>query len=157
MTRQLQEEKQNRSEQYRESYLNACRIVVAGSRHFLDYDLMCRELDKLFSESIEFVGREIKIVSGMADGADTLAIRYADEHKLTKILFPANWKRYPRIAGFLRNEDMLSVATHLVVFWDGKSNGTRHIIEIAKAKGIPIWGIKHPCIATLEYFCLKKW
>ena len=56
------------------------------------------------------------IVSGMADGADTLAIRYADEHQLTKILFPANWKSYIRIAGFLRNEDMLSVATHLVVF-----------------------------------------
>lgn len=44
----------------------------------------------------------------MAKGTDTLAIRYADEHKLTKILFPANWKKYPLIAGFLRNEDMLS-------------------------------------------------
>jgi hypothetical protein len=34
---------------------------------------------------------------------------------------------------------MLSVATHLVAFWDGKSIGTRHMIEIAKGKGIPVW------------------
>ena len=139
----------NRSEQYRESYLNACRVIIAGSRCYNDYGFLERELDKLFKENDEFVGREIKIISGMALGADALAIDYADKHKLTKILFPANWKRYSRIAGFLRNEDMLSVATHLIAFWDGKSNGTRHMIEIAKAKGIPVWVVKHPCIATL--------
>ena len=100
---------------------------------------MEQELDKLFKENDEFVGKEIKIISGMALGADTLAIDYADKYKLTKILFPANWKRYPLVAGFLRNEDMLSAATHLIAFWDGKSNGTRHMIEIAKAKGIPVW------------------
>ena len=75
----------------------------------------------------------------MAKGADTLGIRYADEHKLTKILFPANWKGYHRIAGFLRNNDMLSIATHLIAFWNGKSNGTKHMIEIAQMKGIPVW------------------
>ena len=118
---------------------------------------MCRELDRLFNESRMFAGREVKIISGMADGADSLAIRYADERKLTKILFPANWKRYSRVAGFLRNEDMLSVATHLIAFWDGKSSGTRHMIEIAEAKGIPVWVVKYPCIATLEHFSLERW
>ena len=132
-------EKTLRSQDFSESYLNACRVIVAGSRSFYNYRLMELELDKLFNENEEFAGREIKIISGMALGADALAIDYADKHKLTKILFPANWKRYPRIAGFLRNEDMLSVATHLVAFWDGKSSGTRHMIEIAKGKGIPVW------------------
>ena len=145
------------SELYRDAYLNSYRVIVAGSRTFLDYDLMCRELDNLFWISPEFENRDIKIVSGMADGADTLAIRYADERKLTKILFPANWKQYHRIAGFLRNEDMLSIATHLVVFWDGKSSGTRHMIEIAKAKGIPVWGLKHPCASCFGDFQLERW
>ena len=145
------------SELYREAYLNSYRVIVAGSRTFLDYDLMCRELDNLFWISPEFENRDIKIVSGMADGADTLAIRYADEHQLTKILFPANWKSYKRIAGFLRNEDMLSVATHLVVFWDGKSSGTRHMIEIARAKGIPVWGLIHPCASCFGDFRLERW
>lgn len=145
------------SELYRDAYLNSYRVIVAGSRTFLDYDLMCRELDNLFWISPEFENRDIKIVSGMADGADTLAIRYADEHQLTKILFPANWKSFKRIAGFLRNEDMLSVATHLVVFWDGKSSGTNHMIEIAKAKGIPVWGLKYPRVANMDEFRLERW
>ena len=131
----------NRSEQYRESYLNACRVIIAGSRCFNDFGFLKQELDKLFNENEEFVGKEIKIISGMALGTDALAIDYADKHKLTKILFSANWKRYPLVAGFLRNEDMLSVATHLVAFWDGESTGTRHMIEIAKTKGIPVWVI----------------
>lgn len=131
----------NRSEQYREAYLNACRVIVTGSRCFNDFGFLKQELDKLFNENEEFVGKEIKIISGVALGTDALAIDYADKHKLTKILFPANWKRYPLVAGFLRNEDMLSVATHLVAFWDGKSTGTLHMIEIAKAKGVPVWVI----------------
>ena len=146
-----------KSEQHRASYLNAYRVIVAGSRGFFDYELMCRELDRLFNESRMFAGREVKIISGMADGADSLAIRYADERKLTKILFPANWKRYSRVAGFLRNEDMLSVATHLVAFWDGKSSGTYHMIEIAQAKGIPVWVVKHPCISCFGEFHLERW
>ena len=60
-----------------------------------------------------------KIISRIAKGAEILEIHYADEHKLTKVLFPANWKSHPRIAGFLRNEDMLSVVPHLIAFWDG--------------------------------------
>lgn len=36
------------SELYRDTYLNSYRVIVAGSRTFLDYDLMCRELDNLF-------------------------------------------------------------------------------------------------------------
>ena len=138
------------SELYREAYLNGYRVIVAGSRGFTDYELMSRELDKLFWDSCEFEDRDIKVVSGMT-------IRYADERKLTKILFPANWKSYHRIAGFLRNEDMLSVATHLVVFWDGKSNGTRHMIEIAKKRGIPIWGLIYSNVEKTECSLLEKW
>ena len=132
-------EKTLRNQDFSESYLNACRVIVTGSRCFNDFGFLKQELDKLFNENEEFVGNEIKIILGVALGTDALAIDYADKHKLTKILFPANWKRYPRIAGFLRNEDMLSVATHLVAFWDDKSSGTRHMIEIAKGKGIPVW------------------
>ena len=104
---------------------------------------MSSELTELLENSANFKGVTIKIISGMANGADSLAIRYADEHKLTKILFPANWKAYPRIAGFLRNRDMLNIATHLIAFWDGKSSGTKHMIDIAQEKGIPIWIFKY--------------
>ena len=129
----------NLSEKYLNDYKESSRVIIAGGRDFENYEYMCEILNDLFYNSTNFEKRDIKIISGMAKGADTLAIRYADEHNLTKILFPANWKSYPRIAGFLRNEDMLSIATHLITFWDGKSSGTKHMIDIAQEKGIPIW------------------
>lgn len=122
-------------------YHIAYKVIIAGGRDFENYEYMVEKLDELFYYSNKFKTewRDIKIISGMAKGADTLAIRYADECKLTKILFPANWKLHPRVAGFLRNEDMLSIATHLIAFWDGKSSGTKHMIDIAQKKGIPVW------------------
>jgi hypothetical protein len=129
----------NLSEKYLNDYQEAFRVIIAGGRDFDDYVYMSTKLNELFNDPNTFNNKAIKVISGMAKGADTLGIRYADEHKLTKILFPANWKEYPRIAGFLRNNDMLSVATHLIAFWDGKSNGTKHMIEIAQMKGIPVW------------------
>lgn len=126
-------------ELYKDSYRNAYKVIVAGGRDFDDYNYMSEKLNELFWYSDVFQEYPIKIISGMADGADTLAIRYADEHKMTKILFPANWKEHPRMAGILRNEDMLTIGTHLVAFWNGESHGTKHMIEIAREKGIPIW------------------
>ena len=112
------------SEKYLNGYQEACKVIIAGGRDFDDYKYMSSELTELFENSANFKGVTIKIISGMANGADSLAIRYADEHKLTKILFPANWKAYPRIAGFLRNNDMLSVATHLITWGYWKISST---------------------------------
>jgi hypothetical protein len=127
------------SEKYLNDYQEASRVIIAGGRDFDDYEYMSTKLNELFKDPNTFNNKTIKIISGMAKGADFLAIRYADENKLTKILFPANWKVYPRIAGFLRNNDMLSIATHLIAFWNGESSGTKHMIEIAQMKGIPVW------------------
>lgn len=142
----MESEKRNnslRSELYRDNYLNAYKVIIAGGRDFTDYEYMSKVLSKLLFNSSPFDGDSITIISGMAKGADTLAIQYADEHQMTKILFPANWKKYPIIAGFLRNEDMLKIATHVIAFWDGKSSGTKHMIDIAEEKGIPVWIYKY--------------
>ena len=131
------------SEKYLNDYQEASRVIIAGGRDFDDYEYMSTKLNELFKDQNLFNNKAIKVISGMAKGADTLGIQYADEHKLTKILFPANWKEYPRIAGFLRNNDMLSIATHLIAFWNGESSGTKHMIEIAQEKGIPTWILKY--------------
>lgn len=121
------------------SYINSYKVIVAGGRDFADYAYLKEKLDEVFASLGDLDSHPIEIISGMAKGADTLGIRYAEEHKLTMVLYPANWKKYPRMAGILRNMNMLVTATHLVAFWDGKSHGTKHMIEIAKAKGIPVW------------------
>ena len=124
-------------------YLNSSKVIVAGGRDFDNYEYLKEKLDKTFNSLGDSDAHPIEVISGMADGADTLGIRYAEEHKLTMVLYPANWKRYPRMAGILRNIDMLATATHLVAFWNGKSHGTKHMIEIARDKGIPVWVYKY--------------
>ena len=124
-------------------YLNSYKVIVAGGRDFDNYEFLKKKLDETFESLGDLDAHPIEIISGMADGADTLGIKYTKEHKLTMVLYPANWDKYPRMAGILRNMNMLVTATHLVAFWDGKSHGTKHMIEIAKEKGIPVWIYKY--------------
>ena len=124
-------------------YLNSYKVIVAGGRDFDNYEFLKKKLDETFESLGDLDAHPIEIISGMADGADILGIKYAKEHKLTMVLYPANWDKYPRMAGILRNMNMLVTATHLVAFWDGKSHGTKHMIEIATEKGIPVWIYKY--------------
>ena len=78
------------NEKYLPNYLDAYKVIIAGGRDFDDYEYMPTKLNELFKDQNMFNNKAIKVISGMAKGADTLGIRYADEHKLTKILFPAN-------------------------------------------------------------------
>lgn len=80
----------------------------------------------------------IQIVCGMARGADRLGERYAKEHGYQVIYFPADWDLDGKSAGFKRNVRMAEYADALVAFWDGESKGTKHMIEIAKEKGLDI-------------------
>lgn len=108
------------------------RLVVAGSRDFNDYTLLSAELDKLL------VGKtNITIVSGTARGADRLGERYAAEHNLRIERFPAEWEKYHKGAGPIRNMKMVQSADAVIVFWDNESSGTKNIIECAHKQDIP--------------------
>ncbi len=109
------------------------RIIVAGSRDFNDYDLLKEKLDKL---NEHFNGFEV--VSGAARGADSLGEKYADENGLQVRLFPADWENHGKKAGYWRNSQMADYADGCVVFWDGVSKGTQHMINLAKQKGIQV-------------------
>jgi len=109
------------------------RIIVAGGRDFNDYELLKEKLDKLNKHLNRF-----EVVSGKARGADSLGERYARENDLPIAEFPADWDTHGKKAGFLRNADMADYADGCVVFWDGKSKGTQHMINLAKEKGIQL-------------------
>lgn len=102
------------------------RIIIAGGRKFNDYDLICRTCDKEFS-----LQTEIEIVSGTANGADKLGERYANEKGYPIKQFPADWDKYGKSAGYKRNEEMAKYSDVLIAFWDGKSKGTKHMIDLA--------------------------
>jgi len=102
------------------------RVIVAGGRDFADYTFLKSKLDKLFSE------KTVIVVSGMAKGADSLGERYAHENKLVVSYFPALWHKFGTQAGFIRNTEMAKNADACVCFWDGKSVGTKHMIDTAE-------------------------
>lgn len=121
--------------------MNEFKLIVAGGRDFNDYETLSHVLFEL-SEN-EYASQAVSIVSGMAAGADRLGYRFAKENQVTVHEFPADWKRYPRSAGYIRNADMGLFADGLLAFWDGKSKGTAHMIKFMTTAGKPVHIIKY--------------
>jgi len=59
------------------------------------------------------------------------------------LLYPADWNRHGRAAGPIRNEKMAEVSDALIAFLDGKSRGTRSMIEIARRKGLQVAVVRY--------------
>lgn len=110
------------------------RVIVAGGRDFKDYNLLERKLDKLLENKKET--HTIIIVSGKAEGADTLGERYAKRKGYLIQNCPADWKSYGNSAGIRRNADMANMSQACVCFWDGTSHGTKAMIDLATDKGL---------------------
>lgn len=104
------------------------KVIIAGGRDFDNYDYLCQVMNEL-----DFTISEV--VCGGAKGADSLGKRWAEEHNLVVKMFPANWEEYGKAAGMIRNSEMGEYADFLVAFWDGKSRGTKQMIDYMKRKG----------------------
>lgn len=113
------------------------RLIIAGSRSFHDYDLMCLKLDSIVGDRTVNV-----VISGTAAGADTLGERWAEERGIRVKRMPADWNQHGKRAGYLRNVEMAHNATHLAVFWDGESKGTAMMLSIAREFGLPIYCVR---------------
>lgn len=103
------------------------RVIIAGSRNITDYGLLLDILDKsgvYFSE----------IVSGGARGVDALGERFAIANEIPLVIFPANWDRYGRAAGPVRNTQMSDYADALVAIRKDYSRGTTDMIKKATAR-----------------------
>ena len=115
-------------------------LIVAGGRDFTNYRLLKEKLDFLLSNTDK---EEVTILCGMAKGADLLGKRYADENEIDVWEYLANWEKYGKSAGYLRNSDMADAGTHLVAFHNGISRGTKHMIDLATKKGLIVRVIKY--------------
>lgn len=123
----------------RDDYFNEARIIIAGGRDFNDYDKLCADADEFIDKVIRlcinvgyFKNNKIIIVSGHARGADSLGERYAKERGYELKLFPADWNKYGKSAGYIRNKEMADYANCLVAFWNGESKGTENMIDLAQ-------------------------
>ena len=103
------------------------RVAVIGSRglhvdHLEDY------LPKGVTE----------IVSGGAKGIDTCAKDYALRHGLKLTEFLPEYEKYGRGAPLRRNITIIEYADLVLAFWDGKSRGTKYVIDNCKKRNIPV-------------------
>lgn len=108
------------------------RIIVAGSRNATEAqvnDALAR---------CPWIGFASAIVSGTARGADEFGERWAAQHQLRVHQFPADWGTHGKRAGPIRNRQMAQNAEGLVAVWDGRSRGTRTMIEFARQNGLRI-------------------
>ena len=115
--------------------LESFRVIIAGCCDFNDYELLKEKCDHMLSKKKDT--HKVIVVSGHAEGADAVGEVYASERGFGLETYPADWSR-GRMAGPLRNEKMARVADALIAFWDGKSKGTRNMIDLATMKGIPV-------------------
>ena len=114
------------------------KLAVVGSRNFDDYAWMERCLFSVVrAEELEAV------VSGGARGADALAERFAASHGVPLVVVPADWKKFGRSAGPVRNAEIVRLADIVVAFWDGRSPGTRDTRARARLAGRRV--IIFPC------------
>lgn len=110
------------------------KVIIAGGRDFNDYDKLKEFCNKVLTNQ-----DEITVVCGMARGSDMLGYRYANEKGYLIEEFPAEWDKYGKKAGYIRNQAMADANSDaLIAFWNGESRGTKHMIDIVKEKGLKI-------------------
>lgn len=110
------------------------KIIVAGSRSITSR--------RVVSEAIEKSGWRFELtelVCGGAPGVDTVAHDLCFDCYIPIRMYLADWKTYPRGAGRHRNLAMAQYADALVAVWDGKSPGTKHMIETARRMGLQVY------------------
>jgi len=136
------------------------RIIIAGSRNHNNRNEIFRMLDEALESEVLKASHTIKksdieIISGGARGVDSIAIEWAKATSLRFIVIKANWHDmsqpclkkfsfdglpYNALAGFNRNKEMATYASldegRLWAIWDGKSPGTKHMIETARNIGL---------------------
>ena len=106
------------------------RVMVCGSRDWSDVDAVTLRLLELPSDAY--------LLHGAASGADQIASEAAASIGIPQRAFPPDYTRPSPQRYHERNDQMLARADLVLAFWDGKSRGTKSVIEKAKERGVPV-------------------
>ena len=103
------------------------RIVIGGYRKFNDYKVFKDFVDSCIGDE-----NEITILSGHCKGVDLMGEQYAKEKGLLLEVYPAEWQKYGRAAGPIRNKQMVEKADVVIAFTCPRATGTKNLISHAK-------------------------
>lgn len=107
------------------------RVIVCGSRNWVDCKTIEEEIQKLPKDSI--------IITGGCKGADVIAHETASLYGYKTEVYNAEWNKYGKSAGPKRNLLMLNTGVDLVLAFHEdieSSKGTKHMVKIAKDKNV---------------------
>lgn len=107
------------------------RLIVAGGRDFIDPPFAEEKISYAMYDIVRTHGKMFRfvIISGGAKGADKIGELFALKHNFTLEVYPADWDTHGKSAGPIRNKQMADASDGLVAFWDGKSRGTKNMID----------------------------
>ena len=108
------------------------KYIIAGGRDFDNIYIMAQALDPFEKDITE-------VVSGTARGADSIGEQWARGRDIPIKRFEPNWEQYGKSAGFIRNSEMGTYADAAICFWNGKSAGTKHMIQTMKFQHKPYY------------------
>lgn len=111
------------------------RIAVAGGRHFSDEALVTWAFRELG------IGAGDTIIHGACIGADILCARKAKLFGAEAESHPAEWKKYGKAAGPIRNRQMLESGVGMLIAFPG-GRGTFNAVMTARSLGIPVWDLR---------------
>jgi hypothetical protein len=113
------------------------RTIIAGSRTIVDKEAV-------FIAIARAPWTPTSVISGGAAGVDTLGEKWAHEHAVKVVRLEADWNRFGKRAGYLRNIEMAALAEALILIWDGKSKGSGHMKQIAESRGLKVFEVIIP-------------
>lgn len=114
------------------------KCIIAGSRTISNMRLL---LDAIRESGFRQDITEV-VSGGEFNGVDRLGEIWASDNHIPCTRLLANWERFGRAAGPIRNQGMADYVAPdgvLIAVWDGKSKGTRSMVKIAKAKGLKVF------------------
>ena len=104
------------------------KVAIVGTRTYPDLEQVREYVRQLSPDDI--------VISGGAKGVDETAEDEARKLGMEVISIPAEWNKYGKRAGLMRNDIIVAMADLVVAFWDGVSRGTKYTIDRAKEKNV---------------------
>lgn len=121
------------------------KILVCGSRDFNKGAYSKKQVFDTLDElrRTRFAHNELTVINGWANGADLAGAEWAENNNLPFLSVPADWGQYGKLAGFYRNEVMLTKGKPDVVIAFPGNEGTKDMIARTKRRNIELIEIKY--------------
>jgi len=113
------------------------KFIIAGGRDFNNYGLLKKSCNELILDKVS------EVVCGCARGADSLGERWAIENNIPVTKFPADWDKYGKSAGYRRNAEMATYSRGVILFWNGESKGTVHMMNSSVAQNMELHVVRY--------------